>query len=154
MGRSLEVRKDEGIQRRRDKPENLPPVLKVRSYPPSIPLTCTYELIERGEIPRIRLGRSIRIPRSTIKLSTSTAAIEKTDRHPNMALDGCRSVKDPAGCRAQLTLRASRTVQRNIHRSIAEVVRVSDLKAALLSLPVFANPLMRGQGNYRSVSCV
>ena len=45
---------------------------------------------------------------------------------------------------ADLFERASRTVQRNIHRSIAEVARVSDLKAALFSLPVFAKPAYEG----------
>ena len=45
---------------------------------------------------------------------------------------------------ADLFERASRTVQRNIHRSIAEVARVSDLKAALFSLPVFVKPAYEG----------
>lgn len=49
-------------------PENLPPVLKVKELSSllRIPLTRTYELIERGEIPCVRLGRSIRIPRSVV----------------------------------------------------------------------------------------
>lgn len=49
-------------------PENLPPVLKVKELSNllRIPLTRTYELIERGEIPCVRLGRSIRIPRSVV----------------------------------------------------------------------------------------
>ncbi len=49
-------------------PENLPPVLKVKELSRllRIPLTRTYELIEKGEIPCVRLGRSIRIPRSVV----------------------------------------------------------------------------------------
>lgn len=55
--------RDDGIG-----PENLPSVLKVKELSQllRIPLTRTYELIERGEIPCIRLGRSIRIPRSVV----------------------------------------------------------------------------------------
>lgn len=49
-------------------PDNLPAVLKVKELSQllRIPLTRTYELIERGEIPCVRLGRSIRIPRSVV----------------------------------------------------------------------------------------
>jgi len=62
-GESMRERRDERVDL-----ESLPPVLKVKELSQllRIPLTRTYELIEKGEIPCIRLGRSIRIPRSVV----------------------------------------------------------------------------------------
>lgn len=49
--------------------QNLPAVLKVKELANFLrmPLGRTYDLIARGEIPCVRFGRSIRIPRKVVE---------------------------------------------------------------------------------------
>jgi len=49
-------------------PENLPFVLKVKEFAAlmRMPLSRAYELVECGQIPCIRIGKSIRIPRNVV----------------------------------------------------------------------------------------
>lgn len=49
--------------------ENLPQVLKVKEVATilRISLSQTYELIARGEIPCVRIGRIIRVPRTALE---------------------------------------------------------------------------------------
>lgn len=53
---------------------DLPHVYKVKEVAGllRIPLSRMYELVESGEIPCIRLGRSIRIPRSVVERLLNT----------------------------------------------------------------------------------